>query len=377
MKIGSILKELEKKAPSASAYSWDNVGLLAGDPEWDTKGAVATIDLDHFCVETCLKRGFSLIITHHPVIFPKNRGLSKLTPQNPKTDLILKCVANKIAIVTLHTNLDSYSLEPLQEIADLLSITPKGRLRSKKEDGLNKLVVFVPEQSAETVRKAIGEAGAGHIGNYSQCSFRTQGIGTFLGGDATRPVIGKQGQLEEVKEVRLETVMPLGITPVVVQAMLEVHPYEEVAYDVYRLTGASKEVGFAPSMGIGFWGEFSEARSFSDVTTHVKRAFQINGFRLTPSRSKAVEGDYKRIAFSPGSGNEILDAAVDSGSQLLITGEVGYHEALEASRRGLVVMELGHRESEAFTLAALGRWASELGLEVETSMEPTQSIEMG
>ncbi|HUP58222.1 MAG TPA: Nif3-like dinuclear metal center hexameric protein, partial [Bdellovibrionota bacterium] len=208
IQIGEVMAELERQAPAATAESWDNVGLLAGDPAWTTTGAVVTIDLTRSALEAARKSGAGLIVTHHPSIFPRGRGLSRIVPgaDGSLSRLLLEALAAKIAIAACHTNFDRCALEVVQAVSSGLGVTPKGRLIEEPGGSLRKLVVYVPEQHVEAVREAICQAGAGHIGRYDECSFGTPGEGTFRGGSGTKPFVGQPGKLEKALEVRLETV---------------------------------------------------------------------------------------------------------------------------------------------------------------------------
>jgi hypothetical protein len=229
-------------------------------------------------------------------------------------------------------------------------------------------VVFVPEGFVEAVRAAICEAGAGTIGGYDVCTFAVPGEGTFRGGDSTRPFLGKPGRLERVQELRLETVFPRGFERPVLEAMHRAHPYEEVAYDLYPVEQAPASNGINSGIGYGFWGEFERAKPFPDVVRSVRRLFDVQGYLLTEPPPKRIS----KIAFVAGKGASFVDAAVSAGCDLFITGEAGYHVALEGARKGLAVMELGHRESERFFLTTMEGWLKHSGLRTATVKQATQ-----
>lgn len=367
--VADILKALEKRAPSDTAEDWDNVGLLAGDPKWTTKGAIISIDLTAEAIKAAKAKGYKLIINHHPCIFPRSRGLSRVTPPS----LVYEALQAGIAVAACHTNFDQSALEVVSSITEELEITPMGRLHDSGNESFYKLVVFVPTPYVERVRKAITEAGAGHIGQYDSCTFGVAGKGTFRGSKDTHPFLGKPGVLEEAQEVRLETILPRGLKKPILQALLESHPYEEVAYDLYALEQGPSKQGLVSGLGYGFWGEFKRARSFPDVAQSVKSLFNIDGFWVThPTPSKV-----KRVAFVAGKGSSFLRSASQAGCELFITGEAGYHTALEGSRGGMAVMELGHRESEKFFLKTMKDWISAEGIQSATIDVPTQRIWSG
>jgi dinuclear metal center YbgI/SA1388 family protein len=373
--VADILSELEKRAPFGAAEDWDNVGLLAGDPAWKTSGAVVSIDLTEAALAEAKKAGSNLIVTHHPCIFPKGRGLSKLVPgpAGSLSRLLLEALSSQIAIVSSHTNFDRCALEVVDAVARGLGVEPKGRLLEHASGSLKKLVVFVPKTHVDTVREAICAAGAGQIGRYDSCSFGAEGEGTFRGEEGTTPFLGKPGSLEKAAEVRLETVFPTGMERPVLKALLAAHPYEEVAFDVYSLEQAPSGQGLARGLGYGFWGDFQEPKPFPELRKSVRSLFNIDGFWITENPPSRV----KRIGFVAGKGASFVGAARSVGCDLLITGEAGYHTALDGWRHGLAVMELGHRESELFFIKTMSSWLSQLGLRTVESNPSTQKMLLG
>jgi len=367
--VGAVLQFLDSQAPKGTAEEWDNVGLLVGDSTVQTAGAVVSIDLTHEAVELAVQNQYRLIVTHHPCIFPRNRGLSRIVAGTP----VFAALQNGISVIACHTNFDQCALEVVEAISGGLGLSPKGRLLEKSSGALMKLVTFVPEDHLEKVREALCGAGAGHIGNYDSCTFSTQGEGTFRGGALTRPFIGEVGQLEHVRERRLETVFPRGIQDAILSSLFKSHPYEEVAYDLYLVEQSTQAQGVVRGLGYGFWGEFPSPRPFSDVVKNVKSLFNIHGFWIT----EPVPSQVTRVGFVAGKGASFVEAASNVKCDLFITGEVGYHTALTSSRRGLAVMELGHRESERFFIKTMEGWLSGLGLGVVETQIPTQKIWSG
>jgi hypothetical protein len=245
-----------------------------------------------------------------------------------------------------------------------------GRLFSHSGEPLLKLVTFVPVSHVEDVRLALCSAGAGNLGRYDSCTFGVEGEGTFRGSPETRPFLGKSGQLEKLKEVRLETIFPQGLRQPVVKALLKTHPYEEVAYDLYPVQQALGDLGVVSGLGYGFWGEFPSPRAFSDLAKDVKSLFNINGFWITNPAPSTVS----RVGFAAGKGASFLEAARGLKCDLFITGETGYHSALEGVQRGVAVMELGHRESEKFFVETMKTWLSEMNLGFAEVQTPIQKI---
>ena len=370
--IQDVMHALEAKAPPRCSESWDNVGLLAGRPQSEIRSAVVCIDLSQKALDLAIAKGANLIINHHPCIFPKSKGLSRVveSASNPSSSLVYRALEHGISVAAFHTNFDQCALEVVRAVSHGLKVEPQGRLIDHEEGSLSKLIAYVPHSHLEQVRTAVTEAGAGHIGNYDSCSFSSSGEGTFRGGKNTHPFLGKPGNLEKVKEFRLETVFPSGLEREIVKALMVAHPYEEVAYDVYRLKQSPSSLGLVRGLGYGFWGEYSRARPFSDVAKDVRKLFSVDGFWLTQPAPSRV----KKIAFVAGKGASFTSAAIAEGCDLFITGEAGYHVALDAKRRGMAVIELGHTESERFFLTTMEGWLAELGVKSYPVIDPTQKI---
>jgi dinuclear metal center YbgI/SA1388 family protein len=370
--IRELVQALETKAPPACSESWDNVGLLAGDGSARVSAAVICVDLTEKAIETTLARGANLIINHHPCIFPKSKGLSRVleSGSSPSSNLVYKAVRRGIAVAAFHTNFDQCALEVVQKVSQGLGVEPRGRLIDSPQELFSKLVVFVPSSHLETVRAALASSGAGHIGDYDACTFYVKGEGTFRGGSSSHPFLGKPNRLEKVQEFRLETIFPTGLEREVVRALLAAHPYEEVAYDIYPVKQSPARIGLVRGLGYGFWGEYSRPRPFSEVAKDVTKLFNVDGFWLTHPAPTRV----KRLAFVAGKGASFTAGALAAGCDLFITGEAGYHVALDAKRRGLALMELGHRESERFFPLTMEEWLTELGVKCHLVEDATQKV---
>jgi hypothetical protein len=331
---------------------------------------VVSIDLTPEAIRKAKQLGYRLIVNHHPCIFPRSRGLGRVTPGGGVAGLVFEALREGIAVIASHTNFDQCALEVVHSVAGALGIHPQGRLVEDGEDALLKLVAFVPETHLGAVRAAVTRAGAGHIGQYDACTFAARGEGTFRGSADTRPFLGEPGKLESVAEARLETVLPAGLRRPVLRALREAHPYEEVAYDLYPVSQAPGPGGLVRGLGYGFWGDLPRARRFSDLARDVKDLFRIDGFRLTDPGPRSV----RRVAFVAGKGISFLRAAAAVNCELLITGEAGYHESLDGLRRDIAVLELGHRESERFFPLTVRQWLRDAGLPSAIVDIPTQRI---
>ena len=361
--VAHVLKVLESQAPLGTAEAWDNVGLLVGNAKHRVTKVGVAVDLSAKALQLAKARKIQLLITHHPCIFPKSKGISRVTAgdKNPKTALIFDAIESGIAIAAYHTNFDRCALEVPQAISKGLGLVPRGRLIEKPTGSLVKLCVYVPVSHVEQVRTALAASGAGEIGNYDFCTFGVTGEGTFRGSASARPFLGKPGRMERAAEVRLETILPRGMEAAVLKGMRDAHPYEEIAYDLYPVEQRPSAHGLVRGLGYGFWGEFEHAKPFSDVARSVRRLFQVDGFLMTDPAPKKV----KRVAFAAGKGASVVNAAAELGCDLMITGEAGYHESLEASSRlqsPMGVLELGHRESEAFFVPTVKSWLTRAGI---------------
>ncbi len=366
-----ILEDLEKRTPAASAEKWDNVGLLVGDSGIARKvsGAIISIDLTREALEAAKRLRYPLIINHHPCIFPSSKGIRRVTAAGSSA-LIYEAARAGIAVVATHTNFDQCALEVPAAVASALGFSPIGRLYAGEEADFVKLVVFVPETHLEKVRDAICAAGAGKIGRYDTCTFSVQGEGTFRGGEETKPFIGKRGKLVRVREARLETVFPRGFKRPVLSALRATHPYEEIAYDLYRVEQTPSAVGLVSGLGYGVYGDLPEPLSTAVIEKRVKKAFGVKALLMTEPRPKRV----KRIGFVAGKGAGFTSSAGQVGCDLFITGEAGYHVAREAVNSGLGVMEVGHRESEIFFLRTVEKWCREWGIRSKVLNIPVQSM---
>lgn len=327
-----IADALEKMAPLSFAESWDNVGLLIGCPDIPVEKALLTLDVTGPVVEEAVAMGAEMIITHHPFPFQAMKTIRTDTPEGAVLSSLIK---NNIAVYAAHTNLDAAEGGVNDALADVLELRGALPLRPSRRS-LVKIVVYVPEGHEEKVWQAMSAAGAGRIGNYSQCGFRSRGTGTFLPGEGTRPFIGEPHRLSSVSEIRLETVAPAFLSTRVVDAILDAHPYEEVAYDVYPLQNESA-IG-----GLGRVGELLAPASLQKLADQTKLSLQLDRVRVVGPLSTRIS----RVAVCGGSGMDLAEAALRSGAQVLITADIRYHEAQDALAKGLCLIDAGHFGTE-------------------------------
>ncbi|RYD77122.1 MAG: Nif3-like dinuclear metal center hexameric protein [Sphingobacteriales bacterium] len=317
---------------------YDNAGLITGNTDWNCTGIIISLDATQAIVKEAIKKKCNLIVAHHPIVF---KGLKKITGKNYVEQTIIAAIKNDIAIYAIHTNLDNVMDGVNGKIADLLGLTNR-RILAPKSGLLQKLSVFVPLADKEKLVNALFAAGAGDIGNYSECSFVTEGSGTFKAGEGTEPYLGEKGQRHTEAESKVEVIFPSWLQATVVNAMKTNHPYEEVAHDIYPLANSWQQTGSS------LVGELPEPVAELDMLAKLKDIFKIPVIKHTALLDKPV----KRIAVCGGAGSFLTSAAIGAGADMYITGDVKYHEFFDAENK-LVLADIGHYESEQFTIDLL------------------------
>ena len=329
----TVLDFLEKLAPAHLAESWDNVGLLVGKPQQPVRAIVTALDVDAAVVDFALEQGADLIVAHHPVIF---KAITSLRQDTPQGDLLYRLIQHQIAVICAHTNLDAAEGGVNDALAAALGLQRLTPLLCDHREKLYKLAVFVPEQYREAVQTAMGDAGAGHIGLYSHCSFSTKGEGVFLPLDGAAPFIGQQGRLERVAEYKLETIVTEQVKRQVVTAMLTAHPYEEVAYDLYELANRGT------ASGMGRVGDLDQPLRLRDFVDFVARRLPAGVVKAAGDPALLI----RKVAVCGGSGAGFFRQAKQAGAEVFVTGDVSYHEAQQAVASGLAIVDAGHFGSE-------------------------------
>jgi dinuclear metal center YbgI/SA1388 family protein len=336
-----IIAYLESLAPRQLQEDYDNSGWQCGNPESEAKGVLLCLDVTEKVVEEAISTKCNLIISHHPVIF---KGIKKLTGTDFVERILLKAIKNDISIYSIHTNLDAVHTGVNAKISEKLRLK-NSKILAEKEKLLQKLAVFCPNEQAEKVRVAMCEAGAGNIGNYSDCSFNTEGTGTFKGNADSDPFVGKKGELQSEKEVRIEVILPEYLTSKVISAMIGAHPYEEVAFDIFPLKNAF------PMAGSGMMGELEKEMDEQDFLKYVKEKMHTKMIRHTTFLNRKI----KKVAVCGGSGRFLLERAKALGADVLITSDFKYHDFFDADGK-ILVLDIGHFESEQFTMSLLSDW---------------------
>ena len=332
IKCKDITNVIEKLCPVKYAYEWDNIGLLIGDTDKEINKIVVALDATEKVVDEAIEQKVDLIITHHPMIF---KGLKKITYDSFIGRKVIKLIENGTCLYAMHTNFDiSGSLSI--HLANIIGLKNQVDLEVVNKEKLYKLVVFTPESHANQVRETICNCGGGFIGNYSHCTYNLNGEGTFKPLDGTNPFIGEIGNIKKVKEVRIETIVSEDNKDKVVKNMLKVHPYEEVAYDVYLLNQTGKHIG------IGRVGYLDESKELKKFAQEVKENLNLESLRVYGDFNKKV---YK-VAVSPGSGRTYIKQALRHNVDVLITGDIDYHTGVDAVQEGLSLIDAGHYGTE-------------------------------
>ncbi len=331
---------MERLAPPGLAEEWDNSGWQVGDPEAKVQKVLLALDLTGEVVEEAEKFGAQLIISHHPLLL---KGIKSVRRDNPVGSLFFRLIQSGIGVYAAHTTLDSADGGVNDVLARMLGLHQTEILQPAQRRQLLKLVVFVPVSHADAVREAISRAGAGYIGNYSHCTYNLKGTGTFCPLEGTSPFIGVTGRLEQVEEIRIETIIKQEETDRVLQAMLEAHPYEEVAYDLYPL------VNKGAVLGLGRIGLMAGAVTLAELAGIVRQVLQGNCLRYGGTSDSVVQ----RVAVCGGSGGDLWTLAWEKGADVLVTGDIRYHIARDMLAAGMCFIDAGHFATERVVLPVL------------------------
>ncbi|MDR1170228.1 MAG: Nif3-like dinuclear metal center hexameric protein [Prevotellaceae bacterium] len=332
MTVKDIVSELEKLAPPSYQESYDNSGLIVGHLETEAHAALLCFDITENVIDEAIEKKANLVISHHPVIFG---GLKKINGKNATERIIIKAIRNSIALYSAHTNLDSVRGGINTVLAEKLGLS-NIKILLPMEQALFKIAVFVPNAHSAKVRQAMFDAGAGHIGNYDSCSYNATGTGTFRGGENTTPFVGKKGALHSEPEIKIETIARKENIPQVISAMKSNHPYEEPAFDIYRLENKYENAGIG---AIGILPEYTEAAEF---LANIKRVLPVKVIRHNSLFKKV-----KTVAVCGGSGATYIGNAISAGADIFVTGDCKYHQFLDFNNE-IILADTGHFESEYF-----------------------------
>jgi len=333
MDVQRLIERIDEIAPPQLADEGDNIGLQVGCRRNRVTHVLVAVDVTPNVVAQAAETGAELVVSHHPLIYSPIRSLERA---DARTESIARLIREDISVYVAHTNYDCAPGGTNDVLADVLELRGTDILAIRKTDRFLKLVVFVPPEAVEPVRGALPTTGAGCVGNYSDCTFRAPGIGTFKPLKGADPYTGTVGKLEEVEEYRLETILPESLLSRAIDAMLAAHPYEEVAYDIYRLE--NRPIGY----GFGRVGELARTTTLGSYARLVQERLKVQGLRVVGDSGRRV----KRVAVCAGKGDSFLHQAIAAGADVFVTGTADYHRLREAEALGLALIDAGHLETE-------------------------------
>ena len=339
MKIIEIIKFVENWAPAGCAWEKDNTGLQVGAPGRDLENVFLCLELTESALREAVKKKCNFILTHHPLIFSPIKKLD--FQNNPKSQLIEKLIKQNITLYAAHTNLDF----TVGGVSFILAKALKLKNISFLENQVNnqfKIVVYIPETYLNDFSDALFEEGAGVIGNYKKCSFRTSGNGTFEGNKTSIPAIGKPMKFEVVPEIRLEILTDSWNLKKIISTILKNHPYEQPAYDIYPLNNVNE------NFGSGAIGDLPDDLLYDAFLDYVSENLNISNFRYCRGRTEKV----KRVALCGGSGSDLLNTAISKNADAFITADIKYHTFQEAEDK-ILMIDAGHYETEIFALSEI------------------------
>ena len=334
MELQKILLVLEEMAPLAYAEDFDNVGLLVGNKNQDISGILVCHDALENVIDEAIAKKCNLVVCFHPILFS---GLKKITGKNYVERTIIKAIKNDIAIYAVHTALDNHKKGVNKIFCNALGLE-NTKVLVPKSNFIKKLVTYTIPENAEKLRNALFDAGAGKIGNYEDCSFNSQGIGTYLGNEDSNPEIGDRFEFVENIEIKIEVTFEKHLESKILKALFNNHVYEEVAYEIYSLDNLHQNIG------LGMIGEFNNAFSEEEFLQFVKETMHCGGIRHSSFTGKPI----KKVAVLGGSGSFAIKNAIASGADAFLTADLKYHQFYEAENQ-LLLADIGHFESERFT----------------------------
>lgn len=334
MKIQDVIDQMQKWAPLAYAEDFDNVGLLVGNSENKVSKTLIALDTLETVVDEAIEKDCNLIISFHPIVFD---GLKKITGATYVERVVQKAIQNDIAIYAVHTALDNHFYGVNYQICEQLGLNNRSILIPQKGT-LQKLSTYIPLNALERVRQSLFDVGAGNVGNYDQCSFVNEGMGSFRGNDQSHPTLGEKNQWHQENEANLHLTFPKHLQSVVLSTLFEHHPYEEVAYELSTLENSFQKIG------MGMIGELPQPLSETEFFSFVKKHMNTPLIRHSQLLGKSIQ----KVAVLGGSGSFSIEKALQKGADALITADLKYHDFYKAENR-MIVMDIGHFESEQFT----------------------------
>ncbi|MBL7869698.1 MAG: Nif3-like dinuclear metal center hexameric protein [Flavobacterium lindanitolerans] len=334
MKIKEVISVIETMAPLAYAEDFDNVGLLTGNPEDETTGILVCHDALENVIDEAISKKCNMVVCFHPILFS---GLKKITGKNYVERAVLKAIKNDIAIYAVHTALDNHLNGVNKIFCDALGLQ-NTKILVPKENFIQKLVTYTIPENHQKLRNALFDAGAGNIGNYENCSFNTQGIGSYQGNENSNPEIGERGEFVENTEIKIEVTFEKHLQSKILKALFSNHVYEEVAYEIYDLKNSHQNIG------LGMIGELETEMPEKDFLLFVKNKMKTDGIRHSEYLGKPI----KKVAVLGGSGSFAIKKAIQAGADAFLTADLKYHQFYEAENQ-LLLADIGHYESERYT----------------------------
>ncbi|HZF62906.1 MAG TPA: Nif3-like dinuclear metal center hexameric protein [Chitinophagaceae bacterium] len=338
MKIKEILAVIESFAAPELQEEYDNAGLITGAGSWDCTGALCTLDVTAEVIAEAVANNCNLIIAHHPIVF---KGLKRINGNTYVEQVVIDAIKNNIAIYAAHTNLDNVVMGVNRKIAEKIGIRNFTVLSPKKKV-LRRLITFAPLDKAEDVRQGLFNAGAGHIGKYSECSFNSEGTGTFKAEQGADPYTGEVGKRHLERETKIEIVYPAYLELQIVKALVDNHPYEEVAYDIFTMENVHYGIG------AGIIGVLEEPIVEADFLALLRNTFCTGVIRHTALIQKKIE----KVAVCGGAGSFLTKTALKQQADAFVTADMKYHEFFDAEGK-MLIADIGHYESEQFTVELL------------------------
>jgi len=334
MTIREILSVLEEMAPLGYAEDFDNVGLLVGNQNNDATGVLVCHDALEAVIDEAITKQCNLIVCFHPILFS---GLKKITGKNYVERAVIKAIKNDIAIYAVHTALDNHQYGVNKIFCDALGLQ-NTKVLVPKQQFIKKLITYTVPENAEQLRQSLFDAGAGSIGNYENCSFNSEGTGTYKGNANSNPTIGTKGQLTRTTEIKIEVTFEKHLQQPILGALFKNHIYEEVAYEIYDLQNSHQNIG------LGMIGELPTALTERDFLQAVKDKMQAEGIRHSAYLNKNI----KKVAVLGGAGSFAIKNAIQAGADAYLTADLKYHQFYEAEN-SILLADIGHFESERYT----------------------------
>ncbi len=334
MQIKEVIEHLENMAPTTYAEDFDNVGLLVGQPNTELKGILVTLDTLESVVDEAIEKDCNLIVSFHPIVF---KGIKKFNGSNYVERVVMKAIKNDIAIYAIHTALDNALYGVNDMMCEQLGLLNR-KILIPQSSTLKKLITFAPVQEANNLKNALFEAGAGTIGNYDNCSFSSEGIGTFRASEKANPSIGEIGKTHAEKETQIQVTFPKHNERKIMNALFANHSYEEIAYEITTLENKNQNIG------MGMIGDLPNAIAPLEFLHHIKKVFKTGCVKHSAMLDKPI----KKVAVLGGSGSFAIRNAQKAGADIFITSDLKYHQFYEAEGR-IILADIGHYESEQYT----------------------------